>query len=271
MSPSTSPSRTRPAILLAIAAMLAALFAVFAAPAMPAHAASYRFWGYYQQTGGHWTFATKGADQTKPLDGSVEGWRFAISGDSGAAPRVPRATPSFADICGATPAQGGKKRVGVVIDYGRTADGDTGAAPPAPVAKCAVVATDASGLEVLTAVAAPRVENKLTCAIDGYPAKGCGDAVKDVPAAAKAADKPVVIAPAAPATATTPATASAPATVTASAPASDNPGGVTQGSPAPTKAADNSGISAGTWISVIVILAVLAGAIVVALRRRRQS
>lgn len=285
MSP--SPTRTRLPVLLAIAAVLAALFAVLVAPAMPAHAASYRFWGYYQLTDGHWAFATKGAAEVKPQDGGVEGWRFAISGDSGSAPRVPRATPSFADICGATAAADGKKRVGVVIDYGRAADGDGSTKPPAPAARCAVVDTAATGVEVLSAVAEPRVEKQLTCAIDGYPAQGCGDPVKDVPAAAKAADTPITIAPAAttPAATAPPTTPSAPATTTpatttpattqsATTPAgtADNPGSVEQGAATPTqKPAADAGTSVGTWISVVVILAVLAAAALVALRRRRQS
>ncbi|MDX6262670.1 MAG: hypothetical protein QOH84_4358, partial [Kribbellaceae bacterium] len=33
----------------------------------------YRFWGYYQYTGGQWAFAQKGSEGVVPADGAVEG------------------------------------------------------------------------------------------------------------------------------------------------------------------------------------------------------
>lgn len=161
--------------------------------AAPSHAASaYRFWGYFQQTDGKWEFSQKGADQTKPADGSVEGWRFALAGPTDT--RTPRDTVTFDEVCNAPKAKKGTKQVAVVIDFGRKADTESGT-PPKPVKACAETPKDATGAEVLAAAVGNevRVENKLTCGILGWPAKGCGGEVKEIPAAAKAKDKPVDI------------------------------------------------------------------------------
>ena len=176
----------KPALLTVLAALALALLL----PAGAASATAYRYWGYFELQGQTWKFATKGPAQTKPADGSVEGWRFAVgtSGDT----RTPRGTATFAQICQGTKAATGKKRVAVVIDYGRSADyADPSTKPKAPVGRCASVATDASGMEVLGAVADVRQKTGLVCGIDKLPATGCGDAVKTVPAAAKAPDQPV--------------------------------------------------------------------------------
>ena len=178
----------------ALALAVSLLAGVMVAMAAPANAAAYRYWGYFQQTGGKWAFSQVGPDQSKPKDGSVEGWRFAVADESST--RFPRALPSFADVCGSTKAQPGKKRVAVVLDYGRPSDAPAGATPPAPTAKCAVVAETGTGSAVLAAVATVRAGKGLTCAIDSYPATGCGDAVASVPAAAASPDDTVTIAPA---------------------------------------------------------------------------
>ncbi|MBO9523180.1 MAG: hypothetical protein J7518_16730 [Nocardioidaceae bacterium] len=156
-----------------------------------ANAAAYRYWGYYQLDGTTWKFATKGADQVTPADGAVEGWRFAVGTEN--VTRFPRATPSFDDICGTTKAKTGEKRVAVVIDYGRKADSADGIEPPAPVGRCAVVATAATGLEVLSKVASVRTDKALICGVDDIPASGCGDEVKNVSAEASAADTAVTL------------------------------------------------------------------------------
>lgn len=166
-------------------------------PAGAANAASaYRYWSYFHASGTTWEYYPKGPAETKPADGSVEGWRFAVQTD----PRAPRATVTFDDVCGDTKAASGKKRVAVVIDYGRAADSAGGAEPPAPVAKCASVPAAATGQEVLVAVADLRQDKGLICGIDGYPATGCGDEVKQPSAEVAAADTPVTLKPAAKAT-----------------------------------------------------------------------
>lgn len=192
MTRTTLTIRSLPGRVLGVrvlAALALALVAALVLPTGAAHAAAYRYWGYYQLSGETWQFATKGPDQTSPADGAVEGWRFAIGTED--ATRFPRAVPTFDAICGDAEAGSGEKRVAVVIDYGRSADNADGTEPPAPVGRCAVVATAATGLEVLSKVAEVRSDKSLICGIDGFPASGCGDEVKTVSAAAKAADTPV--------------------------------------------------------------------------------
>jgi hypothetical protein len=198
-----SPVRRAPLRIVLAALVAACLSALTIAPA---HAAAYRYWGFYQLSDGAWTFAQKGPDQTVPKDGSVDGWRFAVADE--ASTRYPRAVLTFDQLCGTTPAQTGKKRVGLVVDFGRPADAADGATPPEPKALCAVVATDATSAVVLAAAGDVRTEKGLVCGVDGYPTTDCGGAVKEVSPEAKAADEPVTIA--APAAAPS-ASASAPA------------------------------------------------------------
>ena len=193
-----SLSARRASVRATLGALLAALLTV--ALTAPAHAADYRFWGFYQLHNGAWSFAQKGPDQTIPSDGSVDGWRFAVSGADSS--RFPRDVLTFDEICSATPAQAGKKRVGLVVDFGRSADAEDNAAPPAPKATCALVASDASSADVLKAAGQIRSEKGLVCGIAGYPASGCGGEVKQVSAQAKAADTPITIAAPAVASAT---------------------------------------------------------------------
>ncbi len=229
-----------------VAAVLLALVAAVVAPAGPASAAAYRYWGYFQlqdaqgSTEKTWAFATKGADQLTPADGGVEGWRFAVAGETDA--RMPRATATFDDLCGDTAAQAGKKRVGVVIDYGRAADTEDGKQPPAPVGRCAVVDTKATGAEVLAAVASVRAEGAMICGIDDQPATGCGGEVKEVSPEAKATDTPVQLA------------AATPSADAAQAPADD---------------ADQGGTSPLAYVAIVVLLAAAALLVVTAARRRR--
>jgi hypothetical protein len=161
--------------------------------AAPAQATAYRYWGYFHLTKGAWTFAQTGPAQAVPAGGSVEGWRFAVAEQSSV--RTPRATLTFQTLCAGTAAKAGTKRVGLVIDFGRPADSADGAAPPAARATCVAVPTGATGSDVLVAAGATlRLDKGLTCAIDGWPATGCGDSVAAVPAAAARADTKITIA-----------------------------------------------------------------------------
>jgi len=148
----------------------------------------YRFWGYFQWSSGQWAFSQKGADQVVPADGSVEGWRFAVGG---AEPRVPRAAGDFDAICGTTPAETGKKRVALVVDPGTPEDAPSGETPGPATGTCVVTDPKATGAKVLAAAAPVRIEKGLTCGIAGYPAKGCGDAVKNIKV--PATDTPVTL------------------------------------------------------------------------------
>lgn len=137
----------------------------------------YRFWGYYQWSNGQWAFSQKGADAFVPADGGVEGWRFALGG---AKPRVPRAAGDFEAICGKTPAESGKKRVALVIDPGTPEDALAGETPGEATGTCVVTASKSTGAQVLAAAGPVRIEKGLTCGVSGYPAKGCGDQVKNI-------------------------------------------------------------------------------------------
>ena len=212
----------RARIRVVIAVLLAA--ACTALSVGPAHAAAYRFWGFYQLTDGQWAFAQKGSDQIVPKDGSVDGWRFAVADVNDV--RFPRATLTFDQICASTPAVTGQKRVGLIIDYGRPADSADGTTPPEATALCAVVAPDATSTDVLATAGDLRVENGLVCGVAGYPATDCGGEVKELSAEAKAADTPAqVTAPSASPSATQTADAAEQAAAPVSAPAEDTSSG----------------------------------------------
>lgn len=133
------------------------------------------FWGYYHWNNGTWEFASTGPDGATPEDGAVEGWRYAAAG-ADTPPRLPRADGDFELICGSTPEpKSGQKRVAVVIDYGLAEEAPEGAEPPAARGECAVVPEDATGADVLAAVAQVRDQNGLVCGLDDYPATGCGE------------------------------------------------------------------------------------------------
>ncbi|MFJ2176282.1 SCO2322 family protein [Streptomyces sp. NPDC087851] len=161
-------------------ALTVALGLVLGAGAGGAQAAGYRYWSFWQATGGSWAYATQGPAVLRPADGTVTGFRFAVSADSGDAAR-PRTAPDFAAVCAATPARDGAKRIAVVVDAGTAADAPAGEEPPAPRARCARVGADATAADALAAVAKPLRYNSdaLLCAISGYPESGCGEQVRD--------------------------------------------------------------------------------------------
>ncbi|AYG83186.1 hypothetical protein DWB77_05382 [Streptomyces hundungensis] len=174
--------RTR---LAAFAAPLLALV-VLATGAGPAQAAGYRYWAFWDLAGDAWTYATQGPASAHPGDGSVQGFRFAVSADSRDASQ-PRTAPSFEAVCGTTPTKDGTKRVALVIDFGTPEDATPGETPPAARNACAQVPPDATTADALAAVAKPLRYNSaaLLCAIGGYPRTGCGEQVAD-PSAPKA-------------------------------------------------------------------------------------
>ncbi|MEU6554893.1 SCO2322 family protein [Streptomyces sp. NPDC046915] len=167
------------------AVLLAAFLCVVSAG--QAQATGYRYWSFWERTGGHWTYATQGPSTARPADGDVQGFRFAVSEDSASATR-PRGTADFDAICAKTPARDGKKRIALVLDFGTAADAPSDETPPGRRTVCAAVPADGTTADALAAVAGPlRYDtNALLCAIDGYPRKGCGEQV----AAGKQAEKP---------------------------------------------------------------------------------
>ncbi|MEV6473055.1 SCO2322 family protein [Streptomyces sp. NPDC051657] len=171
-----------------LVALLAALVAASAVllGAGSAEAAGYRYWSFWEGNGKNWEYATQGPSLLRPDDGAVQGFRFAVSEDSGDAAQ-PRRAPDFGAICAGTPAKDGQKRVAVVIDPGTAADAPDGEKPPAPRTACARVAPDASSAEALAAVAKPlRYDSSaMLCAISGYPKSGCGEQVSGEDGSAK--------------------------------------------------------------------------------------
>ncbi|MDX3093450.1 SCO2322 family protein [Streptomyces sp. ME01-24h] len=172
------PPLTAAALLLALVAALVAT---------PAHAASYRYWSFWQRDTATdaWTFATTGPALNRPDDGAVEGWRFGVSPDAASAAR-PRGAARFAAVCDGTPARPGTKRVALLLDFGTAADA------PAARAACARVPEDATSADALAAIAPPLRYNSagIVCALAGYPAKGCGEQVTDAAAAPEPTSSP---------------------------------------------------------------------------------
>ncbi|AIJ16133.1 SCO2322 family protein [Streptomyces lividans] len=143
-----------------------------------AQAAGYRYWSFWDRDGAKWVYATQGPSMAHPSDGDVQGFRFAVSENSGDAAQ-PRGTADFASICAKTPAEDGTKRVALVLDFGTAPDAPSGETPPAPRTACARVSPDATTADALAAVAGPLRYNTtaLLCAIAGYPKSGCGEQV----------------------------------------------------------------------------------------------
>ncbi|MEV8126267.1 SCO2322 family protein [Streptomyces sp. NPDC085944] len=155
-----------------------------------AQAAGYRYWSFWDRDGGTWVYATQGPSTTRPSDGDVQGFRFAVSENSGDAAQ-PRGTADFASICAKTPAEEGRKRVALVLDFGTAPDAPSGETPPAPRTACAQVSPDATTADALAAVAGPLRynTNALLCAIAGYPKSGCGEQVSQEDSSVSAAPK----------------------------------------------------------------------------------
>lgn len=259
----TASRRSGRPVLPAAATLLVAVLTVLVGP--PAAAAepgtAYRYWGYYSATADGWTFAQTGPDGATPADGSVEGWRYAVAGESDV--RQPRALPAFEEVCPGEALEG-MKQVAVVLDHGRPADAPDGAEPPAPRAACAVVDEAATGADVLASVAQEvRVEGGLVCGIDGYPATGCADPVAEVTAEAAAPDDAVTLELTGDAAAGG-ASPEASATPDAGAPAATGADG----------SADDAAAGTGSTAPVLgglVVVLLVAGALVLAARRRNRA
>ena len=176
------PARLRTAAAALAAAVLLALLGLLSAA--PAHATGYRYWSFWKWSAGAWTYQQQGPALYVPQDGAADGWRFAVSPDGGQDAARPTAPGDFDAACAAVPAEAGRKRVAVVLDFGTPADAPPGAlpaggSPPAPRTACAAVPAGATSAEVLAAVAPPlRYDTAgILCAIAGYPRAGCGEAL----------------------------------------------------------------------------------------------
>jgi hypothetical protein len=201
------------AALSCVAGVVAITVAVVVGvPAQATAATAYRYWAYYLGSGSTWHYAQRGPASEYPVDGDVEGWRFAIQTDA-AGGLTPRAGPDFATLCATTPAKAGEIRVGLVIDFGVAGDAPAQESPPAGVVPgCVYAHAGDSGAAVLQAATTVRigtgVDTGLVCGIDGYPKTECAVAVGVVQASPVRPSPP----PPSPRPTTTPAAARTQAT-----------------------------------------------------------
>jgi hypothetical protein len=184
----TTTRTSRRAGTTAAGLVLVVVAALTGAPA--AQAASYRYWTYWQGGTGDWAFATAGPAALIPAEEAVEGWRFAVTTQAGSAGDSPRTPPSFADICGATPAAEGSKRVALVVDFGLPSAAPEGQAPPPGIVSCVEIEAGATGYQVLRSMTGVRTENGLICGIDGFPTGECAPVIDDQQVAPSAASSP---------------------------------------------------------------------------------
>ena len=174
-----------------VVGILSALFVAtvsVTALAVPAHAEDgYQYWNYFHLQGNAWAFSKVGPADYKPKDGDVEGFRYGTSTPAkGIEPRADLAKVSFDTVCGDTKAASGEKRVAVVLDFGVEMGNGT---PPEPRAECAVVDEAVGTQQLLQKVTEVRLSSGMLCALDGYPATGCGVPVKN--ATVPAQEQPV--------------------------------------------------------------------------------
>jgi hypothetical protein len=139
---------------------------------------SYRYWSYWLQTDGVWISASAGAAAVPVVDGAVQGWRFVETGAALDESAEPSITPSFSDICGDGESKTGNVRIGLVIDYGTSADNGNSATPPQVETHCVEISAASSSMQALVQVVDIREEAGFVCALNSYPEKGCGEAVE---------------------------------------------------------------------------------------------
>lgn len=161
------------ALLAAVAITLSTLSTL-----TPASAAGsgYRYWGYFQAApkATAWTAAMTGPT-VNIADGAVEGWAFTFSSEAVPDASSPSVLPDFQTLCGKTRAVAGKKRIGIVIDFGATYLAPSGEKPLKTVKRCIVIDKKAQGIDVLGKVVRVRADKSgLICGLAGYPRKECG-------------------------------------------------------------------------------------------------
>lgn len=158
-----------------IAVAVAALLLSLTSPAQAAET-GYRYWGYFQAAPKEtlWTAAMTGPT-VNVTDGSVEGWAFTFSGSSTPDASSPSVLPDFQTLCGKTRAASGKKRIGIVVDFGPSYLAPTGEKTLKTVKRCIVIHKKAQGIDVLGRVVRVRANKSgLICGLAGYPRKECG-------------------------------------------------------------------------------------------------
>ena len=167
-----------------------AIFAIAITTISPAQAADtgYRYGGYFQAApkATTWTAAMTGPT-VDVADGAVEGWAFTFSSEAVPDASSPSVLPDFQSICGKTRPVAGKKRIGIVIDFGAAYLAPVGEKPLKTVKRCVVIDKKAQGIDVLGKVVRVRADKSgLICGLVGYPRKECG---VEIPTPAELAKK----------------------------------------------------------------------------------
>ena len=143
----------------------------------PSEAATgWRYWGYFQAAPSvtTWSYALTGPT-TNLRDGSVEGWAFTFSGDDVPDAAPPKIAPLFSKLCASTKPVAGKKRIGVVIDFGSAVLRPRGEALPRTLSRCVLIDKDGTGVDALNAAVKARyAASGYICGINNYPANECG-------------------------------------------------------------------------------------------------
>ena len=154
-----------------------AVIALLLSLASPAQAADtgYRYWGYFQAApkATVWTAAMTGPT-VNVADGAVEGWSFVFSSDD-IPSEAPSVKPDFATICAHIKAVPGKKRIALVIDFGKKAYAPAGEKVKRTMVRCVRTDKKSQGIDVLGQVVKVRAEaSGLICGFNGYPRQECG-------------------------------------------------------------------------------------------------
>ena len=135
----------------------------------------YRYWGYFQAAPGETTWTAAMTGPTVDIkDGAVEGWSFVFSSDD-IPSEAPSVKPDFATICAHIKPVPGKKRIALVIDFGKKAYAPNGEKVKRTQVRCVRTAKSSQGIDVLGQVVKVRAEaSGLICGFNGYPKKECG-------------------------------------------------------------------------------------------------
>ncbi len=219
---------------------------VTVALAAPAQATAYRYWAYWLGSSGTWVAAQTGAGSHVLVDEDVQGWRFGITTQDPA--QGPDNDPDFAALCPQLAQDGpveGQVRVAVVIDSGFLAEAPDGETPPADEVACVTVPEGSTGNQSLAEAGSITDQGGLVCGINGYPSDECGAPVPD--------DVAVAAQEAASSEAPNPAVVTV---STAQRTATDDPAGSS---------------SAGLWVAVLAIIALVGSAGLVWRRRARAG
>ena len=92
---------------------------------------------------------------------------------------APRLAPNFFTLCSKIRPAAGKKRVGLIVDFGTVAIKPLGESLPRRITTCVQIDSKATGAEILAAAAKIRAGSSgFICGINAFPAKECSAEIK---------------------------------------------------------------------------------------------